>query len=111
MLSRSPVSSKIARQTGAGCFTESDPEGFEATLNSEGTTWQAEFCIDDSALGGWNGRPVRLLVAHLDRIAVGWNAHWPSSSNRFNPSTWKASVLGAHPMDPFDSDGDNLADW
>jgi hypothetical protein len=38
MLSRSPVSSKIARQTGAGCFTESDPEGFEATRNSEGTT-------------------------------------------------------------------------
>lgn len=73
--------------------------GFDVVTMRGPTSWNAEMCIPDSLLGGWN-HAGGFLFCH-DRVngSDSYGA-WPSGAAAANPGTWTPGQLGPLPVSP-----------
>jgi hypothetical protein len=84
---------------------------FDARVGFNDTeSWNAEFAIDLTSLGGDAGQNIGLDVGFYQRDTPGDDAHWLGGT-QWNPSASRASVvMGVNPEDPRDDDADGMSD-
>lgn len=74
--------------TGTGMSVTLTPQlGFTAVVYRGDNSWNAEFCLTESLLGGWSHR-VGLMLDHN-------TPHWPPPATDHAPSTWAPAYLRA----------------
>lgn len=75
------------------------PLGFRTAVQRGEDTWSAEFCIEESLLGGWD-HGVRLFVELSRGLGFGGTtlrSRWPQGVDPDEPADWAAAWLGALP--------------